>query len=108
MQIRRGTIVGSSTPAPVDGTAAAVGAASVASREDHVHALGPLVANLDVNSNLLLNILAARFVNAGVVAGQGVERVSNVWYLQGDALMDEGPGKIVFSAANPAAIMALA
>jgi len=35
------------TPQPVDGTAATAGTGTKASRDDHVHALGPLVATLD-------------------------------------------------------------
>lgn len=35
------------TPQAVDGTAGSAGTGTKAARDDHVHALGPLVANLD-------------------------------------------------------------
>ena len=41
--------LGTSTPIVVDGTAGAAGSAVVASKEDHIHPLGPLVADLDFN-----------------------------------------------------------
>ena len=40
-------VLTSTAPEPVDGTAEAVGTSGEAARADHVHALGPLVANLD-------------------------------------------------------------
>lgn len=40
-------ILTSTAPVAVDGAAAAVGVATDAARQDHVHALGPLVADLD-------------------------------------------------------------
>jgi hypothetical protein len=40
-------ILSDADPEPVDGTGAAEGTGLLASREDHVHGLGPLVANLD-------------------------------------------------------------
>ncbi len=43
-------------PEAVDGTAAAVGSASDVAREDHVHALGPLVANLACATNKITGL----------------------------------------------------
>jgi hypothetical protein len=40
-------VLSDDTPEAVDGTAASAGTAETASRADHVHPLGPLVANLD-------------------------------------------------------------
>ena len=37
------------TPQAVDGSAGSAGTGTKAARDDHVHALGPLVANLDFN-----------------------------------------------------------
>ena len=37
------------TPQAVDGSAASAGTGTAAARDDHVHALGPLVANLNCN-----------------------------------------------------------
>lgn len=39
--------LGDATPEAVDGTGASAGTATTASRIDHIHANGPLVANLD-------------------------------------------------------------
>jgi len=41
--------LGTATPQPVDGTAASPGAGTTASKIDHIHALGPLVADLNFN-----------------------------------------------------------
>lgn len=43
-------------PQPVDGTAAAVGVGTLAARDDHVHALGPLVADVDISQQQLLSL----------------------------------------------------
>lgn len=43
-------------PQPVDGTAAAVGVGTLAARDDHVHALGPLVAALDASQQQINSI----------------------------------------------------
>jgi len=45
------------TPEPVDGTSEAVGTGTAASREDHVHALGPLVAALDFAKQQATNLV---------------------------------------------------
>jgi len=45
------------TPAAVDGSSASAGTGTAASRDDHVHALGPLVANLDFNEYQGLNFI---------------------------------------------------
>jgi hypothetical protein len=47
----------SSTPEAVDGSAGAVGVAGDAARADHVHALGPLVANLDFDQNEAVSLI---------------------------------------------------
>ena len=52
-------------PLPVDGTAADEGVGIAASREDHVHALGPLVADLDFGQNMALSLVLE--VSAGPV-----------------------------------------
>jgi len=48
-------ILSDATPQPVDGTAGAAGTGTEASRADHIHALGPLVANLACNKKELTN-----------------------------------------------------
>lgn len=62
------------TPQAVDGTAAAVGVGTLAARDDHVHALGPLVANLDAGQNQIighvLHAVAAAPDAASEIEGQ--------------------------------------
>lgn len=45
------------TPQAVDGTAEAAGSGSSASRDDHVHALGPLTGTLDFNQNQAIGMV---------------------------------------------------
>ena len=45
------------TPQAVDGTAEAAGSGTDASRDDHVHALGPLTGTLDFNQNQAIGMV---------------------------------------------------
>lgn len=47
-------LLASAAPPAVDGSAAAVGTGTTAARDDHVHALGPLVANLDASQQQIV------------------------------------------------------
>ena len=42
-------VLSDATPQAVDGSAGSAGTGTKAARDDHVHPLGPLVANLDFN-----------------------------------------------------------
>ena len=53
-----------STPAPCDGTAASAGSGTAASKDDHIHALGPLAANLDCNQKQMTDMCLHRSASA--------------------------------------------
>lgn len=59
------------TPQPVDGTSASAGTGIAASRDDHIHALGPLVANLDFNKKEALKLVAEQLASAPADPVQG-------------------------------------
>jgi len=63
--------LGTATPAATDGSAASAGSATAASKEDHVHALGPLAANLDVNQKQLVDACLHRATTAPSPAAVG-------------------------------------
>lgn len=67
----------STNPEPVDGTGVAVGAASDAARRDHVHALGPLVADLDFSQQVAKSI---RFENLSTGPDGASEVEGQVYY----------------------------
>lgn len=50
-------VLSDDAPPPVDGTAASAGVGTEASRDDHIHALGPLVADLDFDQNMALSLV---------------------------------------------------
>jgi len=59
------------TPEPVDGTAEAVGTSDEAARADHIHALGPLVANLDFNKKEALKLVIEQLASEPADPTQG-------------------------------------
>lgn len=56
--------LGTATPAACDGTAASAGSGSTASKVDHIHALGPLAANLDCNQKQMTDMCLHRSSSA--------------------------------------------
>ena len=58
-------------PEPVDGTAEAVGTSGEAARADHIHALGPLVANLDFNKKEAVKFVFEQLAEAPADPVQG-------------------------------------
>lgn len=67
----------STTPEPTDGTAGAAGNDGDAARADHIHALGPLVADLDFNSN---NALSFVLENSSAAPDSGSEQPGQLYY----------------------------
>ena len=59
------------TPQPVDGTAASAGVSTSASRDDHVHALGKLVADVDCDKHSWKNQVIEQLAEAPADPTQG-------------------------------------
>lgn len=85
------------TPEAADGTAGAAGSALVAARGDHVHALGPAVADLDMNSNDILAAASIALATGTPNTGAGVvSQESNRAYI--------GDGTDAMEMPNPASV----
>jgi len=70
-------VLSTTAPQPVDGTAAAAGSGTEASKDDHVHMLGPLTATLDVSQQQLDG---ARLENAASGPDAASEVVGQVYF----------------------------
>lgn len=71
----------SNEPEPVDGTAAAVGSGTDAAKDDHVHALGPLVAALDFAGQQATSLVLEAVDTA---PDNGAETVGQIYFDTGD------------------------
>lgn len=74
--------LGTATPAAVTGAAADDGTATAASKEDHVHALGPLAAALDCNQQQMTDMVLHQSSSAPSPA------------VKGQIYMDSDDGKV--------------
>lgn len=68
-------------PVAVDGSAAAVGDGTEAARDNHVHALGPLVSDLDFDGNQALSFVLEA---VGTAPDSGAEVEGQMYYDTGD------------------------
>lgn len=59
------------TPAACNGAAAAAGSGTAASKDDHVHALGPLSAALDCNQQQMTDMVLHQSSSAPASAAKG-------------------------------------